>query len=187
VVSTADDRHAWLGRVGAVWGVLGVLGLLGQACARLTPRALEAIEGGLSPLQLVALAAWIGFMAYTEGLRGFHRRFSPRVVARATYLREYPRPLFVALAPLFCMSMFHASRRGLVVARVLVLFIVLLVLVVSQLDQPWRGIIDAGVVVGLALGAASIVWYAVQALRGVAPPVPPDLPDTDATVEPAHS
>lgn len=176
------QRSSWVGRIGATWGVLGVLALLGQAFARLGPRAVEAYEMGLSPVQLVVLVGWTGFMIYSEGVRGFHRRFSPRVVARALWLRGHPRPLFVAIAPLFCMSLLHASRRGLVVARVLVLAIILLVAVVSQMPQPWRGIVDAGVVAGLAVGAASIVWFALRAIAGTPPPIAPDLPATDEAI-----
>ncbi len=171
---------SWLGRLAAAWGVLGVLALLGQALGRLTPRAIEAVQSGLTTTQLVVLAGWLVFMVWTEGVRGFHRRFSPRVVARAQWLSRNPRPLFVLFAPLFCMSLFHASRRGLVVARVLVLAIVGLVAIVSQMSQPWRGIVDAGVVAGLGVGAASILLFAVRALGGTPPPVPPDLPDPDA-------
>jgi hypothetical protein len=43
--------------------------------------------------------------------------------------------------------------------------------------QPWRGIVDAGVVVGLGIGTASIVWHAVRAMAGTPPPVGADLPD----------
>jgi hypothetical protein len=166
----------WLGRVGAAWGVLGVLALLGQAFTRLVPRALEAIRMELSTVQLAVLAFWLFFMIWTEGVRGFHRRFSPRVVARAAWLAAHPRPLLVAFAPLFCMSLVHASRRGLLVARILVAAIVVLVLIVSQMPQPWRGIVDAGVVAGLGVGAASIVWFAVRALFGTPAPIAPDLP-----------
>ena len=130
----------------------------------------------LSVLQIAALVGWVIFMVWTEGVRGFHGRFSPRVVARAMWLRDHPRPLFVAIAPLFCMSLVHASRRGLLVARILVAAIIVLVLVVSQLSQPWRGIVDAGVVAGLGVGAASIVFFAVRALAGTPPPIAPDLP-----------
>jgi hypothetical protein len=167
--------------------VIGVLALLGQALARLSVRALEAMRMDLSALQLVVLVAWIVFMVWTEGVRGFHRRFSPRVVARALWLRGHPRPAFVLLAPFFCMSLFHASRRGLMVARILVAAIVLLVIVVSQLSQPWRGIVDAGVVAGLGVGAASLVLFAVRALAGTPPPIAPDLPadaETSADSEP---
>jgi len=33
---------------------------------------------------------------------------------------------------------------------------------VRRLAQPWRGIIDAGVVVGLAWGVGSVVYYALR-------------------------
>jgi hypothetical protein len=158
------------------WGVLGVIALLGQALWRLSPLAWDAMVSGMTSWQWFVLAVWVGFNAHAEGIRGFHRRFSPRVVARAAWLCAHPTPVRVVFAPFFCMSLFGASRRGMLVARILVLAIVALVLIVRRLDQPWRGIIDAGVVVGLAMGTASIVWFAVRALRGVVPPMAPDLP-----------
>ena len=159
-----------------MWGVVGVLVLLAQALLRLTPLALEAIGSGLNPVQWIVLGAWVVINAHAEGYRGFHRRFSPRVVARARYLAAHPRPLRVALAPLFCMSLFGASGRGMMVARGILVGVVGLVILVRQLDQPWRGIVDAGVVVGLGLGALSIVYFVLLALRGRPMPVGPDLP-----------
>lgn len=166
-----------IGRIGLVWGLLGVIVLVAQPLARLTPMAVDAIRGGLTTLQWVLLVGWVVLNAHAEGYRGFHRRFSPRVVARAQYLSRNPRPVRVLLAPLFCMSLFHASRRGLIVARILVVAIVLLVLMVRQLPQPWRGIVDAGVVVGLGLGLLSILYYVGRMLAGREPAVPPDLPE----------
>ena len=160
-----------------MWGVLGVMALVLQPLFRLYPLVVEAIDGGLTGLQWAVLVAWVAINAHAEGYRGFHRRFSPRVVARAAYLREHPRPLFVVLAPLFCMSLFHASRRGLWVARLLVVGIVLLVLAIRTLAQPWRGIVDAGVVVGLGLGLVSLCWWFLRYLLGHAPEVSPDLPE----------
>lgn len=165
------------GRLALVWGVLGVLVLVAQPLVRLTPLVLEAIRGGLTTGQWVVLGAWVAINAHAEGYRGFHRRFSPRVVARARHLSRHPRPLWVVLAPLFCMSLFHASRRGMLVARGLVVAIVLLVIAIRQLHQPWRGIVDAGVVVGLGLGLVSLVYHFVRLLLGHAPTVPPDLPE----------
>ncbi|MCA9707712.1 MAG: hypothetical protein KDK70_17815 [Myxococcales bacterium] len=166
-----------MGRVAMAWGLLGVIALLTQALVRLTPLAVEAIEGGLTALQWAVLGLWVIVNAHAEGYRGFHRRFSPRVVARAMVLARRPRPLRVVLAPFFCMSLFHASRRGVWVARIVVVAIVLLILGVRQLAQPWRGIVDAGVVVGLGIGLASILYYVGRALRGHSLPVPPDLPE----------
>lgn len=157
-----------LGSFGAAWGVLGVLALLVSACVRMTPHALAALDAPLAAFHWVFLAGWVVFMAYTEGLRGFHRAFSPRVVARARALAEHPTPLRVALAPLYCMSLFDAEPRRMWISRTLVVGIVLLVVLVRQLDQPWRGLLDAGVIVGLGLGTASVVWHAARALNGAA-------------------
>lgn len=162
----------------ATWGVLGVVALLAQALLRLTPIAIDAVAGGLSAFQWAVLVVWVVVNAHAEGYRGFHRRFSPRVVARALALAQSPRPLHVVLAPLFCMSLLHASRRGLVVAYGILGGVVLLVLAIRHLDQPWRGIVDAGVVVGLGLGLLSILWHAARAGLGHAPPVDADLPDS---------
>lgn len=168
-----------LGRIAAAWGVIGVVALLVQPLTRLAPMALEAIEGGLTTFQWIVMVTWVVINAHAEGYRGFHRRFSPRVIARAQVLARSPRLSWVLLAPIFCMSLFHASRRGLIVARVLVVAIVLLVVTVRQLDQPWRGIVDAGVVVGLGLGLLSLLYFGVRGLLGHPPAVPPDLPPQD--------
>jgi len=165
-------RLGWPG----AWGIAGVLALLGQAIYKLTPYALALTELSLGVLELVALVGWVAFNAYSEGYRGFQLKFSPRVVVRARCLTADPRPLFVVLAPLYCMGMIHATRRRLIVSWCLALGIVAIVVVVRRLDQPWRGIVDAGVVVGLAWGVASIVYFVGRALAGRAIPIEPDLP-----------
>ena len=165
-----------MGGLAFAWGILGVLAVLSQALWRLYPLAWEAIEAGLSGLQWAILVGWVLMMMHAEGYRGFHKKFSPRVVARAMWLRDNPRPLFVAFAPLFCMNLFHASKRGRWTARFVVLGIVGLILVVRSLPQPWRGIVDAGVVLGLTIGVASIMYFLVRALGGTPPPIEPDLP-----------
>ncbi|MBC8069250.1 MAG: hypothetical protein IAG13_13020 [Deltaproteobacteria bacterium] len=162
--------------IARVWGIGGVLVLLAQALVRLTPRALEAIDGGLTTLQWALLAAWCAFMIHAEGIKGFHRRFSPRVVARAWALAERPRHWQLVLAPAYCMSLFHASRRGMIVAWSIMLGVFALILAVSQLGQPWRGIIDAGVVLALGWGVIALAYFTVRALGGHRMPVPPDVP-----------
>lgn len=171
------------GRLVEVWGVFGVVALLVQALWRLTPLALDAIVGGLTPLQWVLLCVWVVINAHAEGYRGFHRRFSPRVVARAQWLATHPRPGLVLLAPVFCMSLIYASRRGLIVARAVLAGIVAIVIGVRMLEQPWRGIVDAGVVVGLGVGLLSMLYFYARALAGRPPAVDPDLPPEE-TEEP---
>lgn len=160
----------------ALWGLAGIVLLLGQAIVRLLPFALELQGRELAPLELASLAGWVLTSAYAEGYRGFQQQFSPRVVARAQHLSAHPRPLHVALAPLFCMGLIHATRKRLIVSWVLTLAIITIVLVVRRFAQPWRGIVDAGVVVGLGWGLIAIGYFVVRALRGHAMPVPPDVP-----------
>jgi hypothetical protein len=165
-----------MGKVAAAWGVLGVVALLTQALVRLGPRAIEALRMDLEVQHWVVLAVWVAFMAHAEGYKGFHLRFSPRVVARAQTLVDSPSVLHRLLAPAYCMSLLHASRRGLVVAWCVVVGITGLVAIVSTMSQPWRGIVDAGVVVGLGIGQVSILFHAIRAMGGTPPPIAPDLP-----------
>ncbi|HWB79563.1 MAG TPA: hypothetical protein VG755_31590 [Nannocystaceae bacterium] len=163
------------GAIARVWGIAGVVALLAQALVRLGPRAVEALQSELDVVQWIVLVGWCAFMVHAEGIKGFHRRFSPRVVARAWTL-ERPSVLQLLLAPAYCMSLFHASRRGLVVAWSVLLGVVGLVAIVSRFSQPWRGIVDAGVVLGLGVGLLSILFYTVRAMGGTPPPIAPDLP-----------
>jgi hypothetical protein len=165
-------------RAAGVWGIAGVMLLLGDAVYRLLPVALEIRRHSLTVVEVAALVFWLAMTAYAEGYRGFQKQFSPRVVARALHLGAHPRLLYNVLAPLYVMGLLHATRRRLVASWTLTLAIVGLVLVVRQLAQPWRGIVDAGVVVGLTWGAIAIVYFTVRAVRGAPMPVPPDVPST---------
>ncbi len=166
-----------LGRLAAVWGVAGVGALLTQAILRLTPMAVEAFDAHqLSGVQWAFLAGWLLFMGYFEGFKGFQRAFSPRVVVRAAHLSRRPDPLHVLLAPMFCIGLVHASRRRLISSWSLLAMVVGLVLIVHELPQPWRGLVDVGVVTGLLWGLIALGVYSVQALAGRPPRVSPDLP-----------
>ena len=167
----------------AAWGLLGVVALLSQAIARLTPFAIEALRSGLSTGQWIGLVLWVAFMAHAEGYRGFHSKLSPRVVSRAAYLLTGKlTPWRVVFAPFFCTRLFGASKKGMWVSRILLSGIFCLIVVVRNLEQPLRGIIDCGVVVGLGIGVASILYYTVRALSGRPSPADPDLPPDEAAV-----
>jgi hypothetical protein len=169
------------------WGLLGVFGLIASAVLRLSPRIWELEASMLSPLHWLVLVVFTPYMAYAEGYKGFHLNFAPRVVARAVYLREHLgdryqgrallQGLLCLLAPLFCMGFFHATRRRMLISWILTAAIVALVFAVSHTPQPWRGIVDAGVVTGLALGLVSLLWHWQRyAWGGIRPAVPLDLP-----------
>lgn len=162
----------------ALWGIAGVVAILAKAVVRLVPLVLELGDHSLANLHVAILVGWVAMMAHAEGYRGFHKQFSPRVVARAVHLDQNRKPWLVALAPLYCMGLVYATRKRLIVSWVLTLAIVALVIGVRQLPQPWRGIIDAGVVVGLAIGTLSIAYYTLRAARGHAMPVSSDVPSS---------
>ena len=121
-------------------GVGGVLAVLAQAIVKLSSLALEPlIDNQLSPAQGAIYAGWVAANAYMEGYRGFQQRFSPRVVARALHLAQNPHPASVLAAPLYTMSFFHTTRRGLITAWATVLGVTALVLVVRRFDSPGAG------------------------------------------------
>ena len=93
-----------LGRIGAFWGLFGVCLLLGNAVWRLGLISYEAFEAHYNEITVIQWAftiIWLLFMLISEGYRGFQKQFSPRVVARAIYLKENPTLIRVTLAPLF--------------------------------------------------------------------------------------
>ncbi len=123
--------------------------------------ALELENSSMSMVHWLTLAFSVIYMAYAEGYKGFHLGFAPRVVVRARYLANNPRPLHLLLAPLFCMGYIHATRRRQIVSFVLTTMIICFVLIARSMPQPWRGILDAGVVVGLSIGVLSIGYFLI--------------------------
>lgn len=166
-----------MGTLGAIWGITGVSLLLASAIYRLTPLAINAFLYRFFWYHWVSLALIVLFMAYAEGYRGFQQRFSPRVAARARYLRENPRVLYVLLAPFFCMGYFHATRRRKITSVSLTAGIIILVLLVRLLPQPWRGIIDAGVVIGLIWGLVSLFVFFLIAFISKEFAYSPEVPE----------
>ena len=145
--------------LGYIWGVGGVLILLLFAIYRLTPMALALEDASMELKHWGILALSISYMAYAEGIKGFHQGFAPRVVKRALYLKKNPRLNHVVFAPFFCMGYFYATRKRQIFSLGLTGLIVCFVILVRLLPQPWRGILDAGVVTGLTIGCGSILYF----------------------------
>lgn len=158
------------------WGVGGVIAFLMYAVARLIPFFLKSVAIASEPLHFAAYAVCIVLLAWYEGYKAFHLAFSPRVVARAAYVAARPTLVMVLLAPLMTMGLFHATRRRVIASWGVVIGVTILVLLVRLLEQPWRGAVDAGVIVGLSWGSWSMFAYTVALLRGRALPVGPDVP-----------
>jgi len=166
--------RVWL-HPACLWGIGGVLALLVHAILHLTPIASQVVSLELGPGKMVFCALWVVFMAYTEGYRGFQKSFSPRVVSRALTLPSASR-LSQLLAPLYCMTFFHSTRRRVVASWILWFCIIGFIIGIRLLPHEWRVILDVGVVVGLGWGSLSIIGHAVQVLRGRSSLCDPELP-----------
>lgn len=176
-----DSHNNLAGRVCAIWSVIGFAWILLDAILRLGILAWQGLGGGLSAPEWGALVVFVAFMAYSEGYRGFQKMFSPRTAARAYYLFNYPSFWSGLLAPAFCMGFFRATRRPLLVAWVGTALIIGLVISLRWVPQPWRAIVDAGVVVGLSWGLLSFLFCVIAAFRDQRYPVPPEVPGFEAT------
>lgn len=174
----------FMGRAGAVWGIIGVSALLGSAIYRLTPMAMASFAEPLSAVHYLGYAFSLFFMGYTEGYKAFQKQFSPRIPARARYIATNPTWARVLLAPLFCMGFFHATKKRLIVTWSLSFGIVGLIILVGRVPQPWRGILDLGVVVALAWGLVAMWVFALRAMKGHHLPVPSDVPTASAPAMP---
>ena len=170
-------KNSIAGSLGALWGLAGVLALLASATLRLWPKAVDAFYYPFAWYHWTALVAIVIGMAYAEGYKGFQKAFSPRTAARARYLRQNPRIVHVVLAPFFCMGYFHATKRRKITSISLTIGIIALIVLVYLVPQPWRGIIDAGVIVGLAWGILSLVAFSFQAMGRGPYPYSPEVPE----------
>lgn len=173
---TDRNRHV-LNTAAAIWGIAGLSGVLTFAIYRLGRISLAAAAEDWHFWHWITLIANLLFMAYAEGYRGFQQRFSPRSAARALYLYQHGGLLNGLLAPLFCAGYFAASRRTLLAVWIGTVAIVVLVLLVQQIEQPWRGIIDWGVVVGLTWGVLSLWIILLQTFSAGRYQYSPDIPN----------
>ena len=106
------------------------------------------------------------------------------------YLGRHTLETALLLAAPISMGLLRAPRLTMIVAWSVLIGIIVLVVSVRSLAQPWRGIVDAGVVVGLTLGWLSLlVWY-IQAMKTGAGAFNSDVVRTsrgssDSSLEPA--
>jgi hypothetical protein len=78
------------------------------------------------------------------------------------------------------MGLFHATRRRLFVSWGVLLGVTALIVLVRLLDQPWRGIVDAGVVVGLSWGTLSLLTVVGRAVVSGRSSASAELPERSA-------
>ena len=167
---------------GAIWGILGITLIIASAITRVLPHVFDAFNVGLSPVEWIVLILWCVFMVVAEGYRGFQKLFSPRVAARTWHLVNHGRTVDLILAPLYCIGYFHTTRKRMITSWSLTAGITLLVLIVRYLSQPWRGIIDSGVVLGLFYGLIWVYIFTIRTFKGRTYIVDPEV---TKTIEPS--
>jgi len=74
------------------------------------------------------------------------------------------------------MGFIYASKKRALVSYTIVIMILVFVTIAVNLPQPWRPILDAGVVVGLLWGAIATAWHLVLAMRAGTSLINPELP-----------
>ena len=153
-----------LGTIGTLWCVGGAITLLSFALTRMTKPMLEAFSGAyeLGLLHYIVGGLWVLFMGYSEGYKGFQKGYSPRVASRALYLRDKCTWVRLLLAPLFCLGFINSTKRRRIVVFSLLIGITLIIVLFRQIDQPWRGVLDLGVVVGLSWGIIATLVFLVK-------------------------
>ena len=161
--------------IGVLWGVVGVSALLIRGLYCLLPYVFELSSYTLDQWHGIALAGSLLFLGYAEGYKGFQLKFSPRAAARLAVIKRDPTWARMLFAPLFCMGFFDATPKRKRIAYGLTLMVIVLILLVEQLPQPWRGIVDAGVLLGLGWGLGSFWIVSMRVFLGMSLPVDPEL------------
>ncbi len=159
-----DERPITItGAIAAAWSLAGLLLLLGYAIWRLSLYTFESLQMSLNWMHWIVFTGFMLFMAHSEGYKGFQKSFSPRFAARAKYLLQNSTFMQCFLAPLFCMGYFHAPKRRVITSIVLTIAIFVFILLFRYVPQPWKGLMDAGVVVGLIWGMISTILFCIKA------------------------
>lgn len=168
------DRR--IGNIAAIWGVLGACAVLSFAVMRMFKQVSEGFQHPLEIMHYAVMIPWLIFMLYSEGYKGFQKGYSPRVAARANYLRDHATLLRTALAPLFCMGFFHSTKKRKIVIGCLLVGVTALVMIFQFIPQPWRGVLDLGVVLGLSWGILATLVFFFKYWFGDAATADPEVP-----------
>lgn len=188
--NTAAPGPVKRSRLVQAWGVLGVACYLSYGVKKVVPIVRQGIGAITTPWQWGLFAATLGFFGYVEGYKGFQLGFCPRVVSRAWAVSEdfgggggsrsakESAPMWhKALAPAFCIGYFHGTKARVISSWVVTSVIFLVVIGVRRLPNPYRAILDAGVIVGLMWGTISVLVLFAASLRSGKPPeYDPSLP-----------
>lgn len=146
------------------WALAGLVLLLGRASVSLLAKGYREILAppALAPLEWAGLIAIVALFVWGEGWMALHRRWAPRVAGRIRSLGGETGAVSVLLAPLHALGLVGAERRTVARSWGAAAAIVVAVVVVRQLAQPWQGMIKLGVAGALAIGVVSLAVRVVE-------------------------
>lgn len=147
-----------------IYSIGGVIAIFSSAIYRLYPHVHESFSYEFSISNWIVLSVYLIVMIVGKGYFALHRGFVPRVINRSEQLIENGKLIDRLLAPLYCMGFFKAPKKRMLISYVMILLIVSFIVSASKISQPWRGIIDIGVIIGLSLGILSLLFLGIKKL-----------------------
>ena len=150
------------GLIGFIWGFVGVSLILLHGITCVYPYVVTLDFSKMFWYHYLSLIISIIFLGYAEGYKGFQLSFSPRVAQRLKLVFKNPSFVNVALSPLFCMGFFGISKKRMKITYILTITIIFLIIIIERISEPWRGIIDTGVLVGLSWGLLSFWFFCLK-------------------------
>ena len=131
--------------------------MIGYALLRLAKRVGGVASHDLTWYHWVALGLITALLVYGKSYRAFYLGLAPRIAARAADVRRRPSTVRVVLAPMYCMGYFGGERSTQVKMISITLAMVILVVSVRCLPEPWRAILAAAVAAALSAGFGFIL------------------------------
>lgn len=150
------------GLIGFIWGFAGVSLILLHGITCVYPYVVTLDFSKMFWYHYLSLIISIIFLGYAEGYKGFQLSFSPRVAQRLKLVFKNPSFVNVVLSPLFCMGFFGISKKRMKITYILTITIIFLIIIIERISEPWRGIIDTGVLVGLSWGLLSFWFFCLK-------------------------
>ena len=150
------------GFIGFIWGFIGVSLILLHGITCVYPYVVTLDFSKMFWYHYLSLIISIIFLGYAEGYKGFQLSFSPRVAQRLKLVFKNPSFVNVVLSPLFCMGFFGISKKRMKITYILTITIIFLIIIIERISEPWRGIIDTGVLVGLSWGLLSFWFFCLK-------------------------
>jgi len=142
-----------------VWGLGFWVWMLAKSCIALSYRARTVVDFHLNNEELILLTITVLLFLRI----GIHKMtaWSCVLVLRAEVVTKEKDSIHLWFSPLYIGGFYAATRSRLIKAYGLVVFIAIIGFAVAHLPDPWREIVDVGVVINLFIGTVSLIVFSV--------------------------